>query len=224
MIGWTTNLALALLAADPGAGVPAWAAAPPPKLPERMRLTLERYRYFTDCVAASEWDLGRQLFDARIGSAEESRLLNRMTGGSDGSDCSYAWKMRMTTMLMRGGFAESRYRLVTRNRPAPPVPADAAPVPAGASFAWVGFNRDSPAPLLYAFATCLAERETGAVHAVLAERIGTKEERIALQGLSRRFGTCLRPGQRVQANSLTLRPWLAEAIYQRFRTETGDRA
>ena len=124
----------------------------------------------------------------------------------------------MTSMLMRGGIAESRYRLVFRER----LPASSAggtnSVPAGASFRWVGFQKDSNARHLHAFATCLARAEPAGIHNVLVERIGSKGERLALQALSRRFGACLAPGQRLQANSLTLRPWLAEAQYQRFRS------
>ena len=97
-----------------------------------------------------------------------------------------------------------------------------APVPAGADFAWVGFNRESPATDMLAFASCLAERETGGVHQLLMTRIGSREERSTYQAFSRRFGACLSPGQRLRANSLTLRPWLAEAQYQLFRSRQPD--
>ena len=216
-------LPLALAGAPAAAAEPQWAAAPPPKLTPRLHLTLDRFRYFTDCVADDQWDMARPLFDTRIGSAEESQILSRLTGGGYGSKCSYAFRMRMTSMLMRGGIAESRYRQVFGDR----VPAAAAggtpPVPAGASFRWVGFQKDSAARHLNAFATCLARGEPAAVHNVLVERIGSKGERLALQALSRRFGACLAPGQKLQANSLTLRPWLAEAQYQQFRSRDPGR-
>ena len=203
---------------------PAWADEPPPRLPSSMYVTLDRYRYFTDCLAGREWVTVRPLFDTPTGSEEEARLLRRITGGSRGTECSYADRMRMTRMLLRGGIAESRYRQVYGGDEVPPADEGAAEVPAGASFAWVGFGRESPARLLRLFAGCLAERETGAVHAVLMTRIGRREEREAYRALSRRFGTCLVPGQRLRANSLTLRPWLGEALYQLSRSRRPDAA
>lgn len=201
--------------------MPEWAEAPPPRLPDSMYVTLDRYRYFTDCVAGREWVTARPLFDTRIGSAEEDAVFSRILP-RDETECSYTDRMRMTSILMRGGFAESRYRHVYGSAPVPPVPAEAAPVPQGATFEWVGFARDSDASDLHAFALCLAERESGGVHALLLTRIGRGEERIAYQALSRRFGTCLRPGQHLRANSLTLRPWLAEALYQQARARQPD--
>jgi hypothetical protein len=103
-----------------------------------------------------------------------------------------------------------------------PANAGIAPVAAGASFAWVGFNQESPRQMLYDLANCLAERETGAVHIVLLTRYASREEREAMQALSRRFGTCIAAGWRVRANPLTLRPWLAEAQYQYFRARQPD--
>jgi hypothetical protein len=184
-----------------------------------MHLTLDRYRHFTDCVADNQWEMARPLFATPVGSQEESRILSRLTGGDYGSKCSSALRMRMTWMLMRGGIAEARYRLVFGDRrPASATGETTTPVPAGASFRWVGFQQDSNARQLYAFATCVARTDPAGVHNVLVERIGFKGERLALQALSRRFGACLAPGQRLQANSLTLRPWLAEAQYQQFRS------
>lgn len=219
-------ISAALAAAGPAAqtpGLPAWAVKPPPKLPAEMHLTLERFRYFVDCVATSEWGDSKALFDTPIGSAAESAMLNKITGGVNGSTCTYAWQMRMTSMILRGGIAEARYRYAYARKGAPPaVPAEPAPVAAGASFTWVAFNKESTPQRLYAFANCLAERETGGVHAVLTTRWGSKEERVAYQGLSRRFGTCLAPGQTLRANSLTLRPWLGEALYQYSRRLKPD--
>lgn len=210
-------LALPIGFAPAVAAEPSWASAPPPQLSERLNLTLYRFRNFTDCIADDQWEMARPLFATPVGSQDESRILSRLTGGGHGSKCSYAFRMRMTSMLMRGGIAESRYRMEFGDAPPGAVSGETAPVPAGASFRWVGFQQDSSARKLYAFATCLARNEPAAIHAVLVERIGTKGERLALQALSRRFGVCLEPGQRLQANSLTLRPWLAEAQYQRFR-------
>lgn len=200
---------------------PSWAHDPPPKLPRSMWPTLDRYRYFIDCVANSEWPVARLLFDTPIGSREEDRVLARITGGDHGSACTYAIQMRMTSMLMRGGIAEARYRQVY-GKEAPPLNAEIAPVPAGASFQWVGFNQESPRPRLYEFARCLVQREPGAVHPVLMTRIGNKDERKTMQALSLRFGPCLHPGERLRANSLTLRPWLAEALYQQVRRLKPD--
>lgn len=211
-------LALPLAGAPAVAAEPPWAAAPPPKLPERLHLTLDRFRHFTDCIADDQWEMARPLFATRVGSPDESRILSRLTGGGYGSKCTYAFRMRMTSMLMRGGIAESRYRQVFGDTPPAPAAGEPTPVPAGASFRWVGFQQDSNPRHLYAFATCLARTEPAGVHTVLKERIGSKGERLALQALSGRFGACLAPGQRLQANSLTLRPWLAEAQYQRFRS------
>ena len=185
---------------------PPWAAEPPPRPPASMMRTLDQYRYFTDCVAGREWVTARALFDTPIGSPEEGEVLDRITGGSRGTQCSYALQMRMTSMLLRGGIAESRYRQLYGDDAHPPAAAEAALASAGAGFAWVGFGRESPPRRLAAFAFCLAEREPAGAHAVLTARIGRREEREAWQALSRRFGACLVPGQRVHANPLTLRP------------------
>jgi hypothetical protein len=215
--------ALANDSAMSAVGAP-WAAKPPPKLPDGMFLTLDRFRFLIDCVASSQWDVARPLFDTRIGSREEDVILERLYGGEKGSPCSYAMLMKLTSMMMRGGVAEARYRYVyARNAPPPaPVPADVAPAPDGAAFAWVGFNQESADGRVYAFAICLAEHETGGVDAVLRTRWGSKEERAAYQALSRRFGTCLRPGETLKANSLTLRSWLGEALYQYARRQKPD--
>jgi len=202
---------------------PDWASSPPPRLPESMAVTLDRYRYFTDCVAGREWVTARPLFDTRMGSVEEQPLLDRIFG-RNGSECAVADRMRATSLLLRGGIAEARYRQIYGASASAPVAAEPAPVPAGASFEWVGFSRESSLQSLRAFASCLAEREAGGVHAVLMTRIGRREERDAYQALSRRFGTCLAPGQRLRANSLTLRPWLAEALYQKARAARPDTA
>lgn len=199
-----------------------WVERPPPSLPDRMHVTLTRYENFIKCVAGAEWKTAAPLFDVPFGSLEEQRILKRITGGSDGSACSDALLMRMTAPMMRGGIAEARYRLVYGKTPVPPPVLEVAPVAEGASFQWVGFNKESPWRLVEAFSRCLAERETGAVHAVLVTRIGSQAERKSMQVLSRRFGSCLQPGQRLKANSLTLRPWLGEAQYQLFRSRTPD--
>ena len=210
-------------AAAAAAQAPAWAASPPPRLPDSMYVTLDRYRYFTDCVASREWVTVQPLFDTNIGTREESERLDRITGGQRGSQCTYADRMRMTSMLLRGGIAESRYRQVYGSAPVAPADPEPAPVPEGAVFEWVAFNRESAPRLHYAFAYCLAEREPGAVHALLMTQLGRREEREAWQALSRRFGACLAPGQHLRANSLTLRPWLAEAMYQQARARQPDR-
>ncbi|MEA3063350.1 MAG: hypothetical protein QOJ94_3131 [Sphingomonadales bacterium] len=226
----TVLLSVALVAApaaaapvDPAlAGAP-WAAKPPPKLPDGMFLTLDRFRFLIDCIASSQWDVARPLFDTRIGSREEDAILRRLEGGSEGSPCSYAMLMKLTSMMMRGGIAEARYRYVyARNAPPPPVAADIAPAPEGASFAWVGFNQESAPGRLHAFAVCLVEHETGGVDAVLRSRWGSKEERAAYQALSRRVGPCLHPGESLKANSLTLRSWLGDAMYQYSRRLKPD--
>jgi hypothetical protein len=209
--------ALALAAQDP-----AWIATPPPALPGDMYRTMDRYRYFTNCVATRDWHAIGGMFDTPIGSQREQGYLRIAGGDRRGTDCSYAERMRMTSLLMRGGIAESRYRHVYARAEMPAVDAALAPVPQGATWTWVGFNADSAPQALFDFANCLAERETGAVHAVLMTGYGTPEERRAFQALSRRFGVCMRPGQHLQANSLTFRPWLAEAQYQLFRTRQPD--
>jgi hypothetical protein len=128
----------------------------------------------------------------------------------------------MTGILMRGGIAEARYRQVYGRGVAPAVDPQVAPVADGAVFAWVGFGHESDARTLFDLATCLAERETAAVHAVLMTRQASDQERTAFQALSRRFGTCLQPGHPVRANSLAFRPWLGEAQYQLFRSRQPD--
>ena len=212
---------IAIAAAALATQAPGWAESPPPALPASMQVTLDRYRYFTDCLAGGEWVTARPLFDLPIGSPEERVRLARIRG-ANGSGCLIADRMRLTSTLLRGGIAESRYRQVYRSDPVPPMSPEPAPVPEGASFQWVAFNRESPLGAQAAFANCLAEREPGAVHALLMTRIGRREERDAYQALSRRFGPCLSPGQRLRANSLTLRPWLAEALYQRARARRPD--
>ncbi|HEY5710832.1 MAG TPA: hypothetical protein VIT38_02960 [Allosphingosinicella sp.] len=218
---------LALAAQEP----PAWTAAPPPRTPESMITTMERYRFMVDCEMGQNWTYIHALFDTRIGSPEEQAILRRIsgqggriTGGDRGNDCTIADQMRLTSMLLRGGIAESRYRHIYARGSVPPANTDIAPVADGAMFVWVGFNRDSHPQLLYDLATCLAERETGAVHAVLMTRYASREEREAMQALSRRFGTCIPAGREVRANPLTLRPWLAEAQYQYFRARQPDAA
>lgn len=212
--------AFALAAED----VPAWAASPPPALPARMYRTMERYRYFIACVATRDWRVVGPMFDTQIGSSRETGYLRMAGGERRGTECSYADRMRMTSILMRGGIAEARYRHVYADGAIPAVDGAAAPPPEGASFEWVGFNQESPNPALFRFAYCLAERETGAVHAVLVSEFGSPAERAAFQALSRRFGACLAPGERLRANSLTLRPWLGEAQYQLARARRPDSA
>jgi hypothetical protein len=210
---------LALAAEDPD-----WIARPPPAIPVRMIHVMDQYRYFIDCVANRDWVTARPLFDTPLRSRDEGRALARIGGGSHGSGCSYAFEMRMTGILMRGGIAEARYRQIYGRGATLPVDPAVAPVADGAVFAWVGFGHESDAQTLYDLATCLAARETGAVHAVLMTRQASDQERAAFQALSRRFGTCLRPGRPVRANSLTFRPWLGEAQYQLFRARQPDQA
>ncbi len=135
--------------------------ARPPAIPERMIHVMDQYRYFIDCVANREWVTARPLFDTQIFSREEGQVLGRIGGGSHGTGCSYAFEMRMTGILMRGGIAEARYRQVYGHGAAPAVDPQVAPVAQGAAFAWVGFGHESDPETLYALATCLAEHETG---------------------------------------------------------------
>ena len=209
--------ALALVAGDP-----AWIAQPPPALPANMHRTMERYRYFSACVATRDWRVIAPMFDTPVGSSREGGYLRMAGGERRGTACSYADRMRMTSILMRGGIAEARYRNVYARDAVPAVNGEVAAVPEGASFQWVGFNQESPPREQFHFANCLAERETGLVHAVVMSEYGAPAERIAFQALSRRFGACLTPGQSFGANSLTLRPWLGEALYQRARARRPD--
>jgi hypothetical protein len=217
-------MSLIILALVLAADVPSWAASPPPPLPDSMQLTMDRYRNFSNCVATRDWQVIRPLFDTGIFSPEETRLLRIAGGRGRGTECATADYMRMSSMLMRGGIAESRYRHVYARAAVPPVNEEVAPAPAGTTFTWVGFNRDSHPQALFYFTTCLVERETGAVHALLMTAYGSREERTAFQALSRRFGACLRPGQHLQASPLTLRPWLAERQYQYVRARQPDSA
>lgn len=202
------------------AQAPEWTDRPPPPLPASMYRTMERYRYFIACVATRDWRTVGPMFDTPIGSAREGGYLRMAGGERRGTECSYANLMRMTSILMRGGIAEARYRHVYGRGAVPPVNGEVAAVPQGASFEWAGFNQDSPG--LHRFADCLAEREPGAVHQVVMSEYGSPAERAAFQALSRRFGACLLPGQRLRANSLTLRPWLGETLYQRARARQPD--
>jgi hypothetical protein len=220
VIALTVAAALALAADEPS-----WVRSPPPPLMEALHQTMVRYRYFSTCVATRDWAIAGPLFDTQLGSPDETLILRRLGGGNRGTECSYVEQIRMTSILMRGGIAEARYRHdYARSAAIPPASGEIAPAPEGASFEWVGFNRDSPAPALFGFTRCLAAGETGAVHAVLMTDYGSPQERAAFQALSRRFGACLSPGQRLRANSLTLRPWLAEAQYQLFRARRPDPA
>lgn len=219
-----TALLLAPVAAAAAAQeVPRWAQRPPPALPSAMRSTMNAYRWFITCSARRDWSVAAPLFDTPIGSAQQTRILREVSGGSHGNSCSYAYSMRMSDMLMRGGLAEGRYRLVYGGGAVPPAEAAVAPAGDGASFAWVAFGRESPAQVQYDFANCLAAREPGAIHVLLMTEFDTREESAAWQGLSRRFGSCLPPGAQVRANPVTLRPWLAEAQYQAFRARVPDR-
>jgi hypothetical protein len=211
-------------AADPAADVAgaAWAAKPPPKLPDNMIVTLDRFSDMSRCIATRRWDEARPLFDTRIDSPEQGPIVRRITGGASGSPCGATDLMRLTTSMLRGGIAEARYRYVYGNAPPPPLAADVIPAPERSSFIWVGFNQESGLGRIHSFAICLAEREPGGVHALLMTRWGSKDERAADQALSRRFGACLRPGEALKANSLTLRPWLAEALYQQVRRLKPD--
>src|SRR6185436_10073618 len=112
-----------------------WAASPPPRTPESMITTMERYRFMTDCEMGQDWSFIRALYDTRIGSPEEQAILRRIsgeggriTGGDMGNDCTIADRMRLTSMLLRGGIAESRYRYVYASGTIPPANADIAPV------------------------------------------------------------------------------------------------
>jgi hypothetical protein len=167
---------LALAAEDPD-----WIARPPPAIPVRMIHVMDQYRYFIDCVANRDWVTARPLFDTPLRSRDEGRALARIGGGSHGSGCSYAFEMRMTGILMRGGIAEARYRQIYGRGATLPVDPAVAPVADGAVFAWVGFGHESDAQTLYDLAACLAERETGAVHAVLMTRQALDQERAAFQ-------------------------------------------
>ena len=216
----------ATAAAQPAAAppLPSWVQSLPPRLPEAMHRTMQAYRDFITSSATTDWRLAAPMFDWPIGSPEQNALLQHMAGGSRGNFCVSVINIHMTGMLMRGGIAEARYRYVYGAGAAPAAAIDVAPVATGASFAWVDFGRESHPSLLYAFALCLAQRETGGVHAVLMTDFGSAAERDAYQALSRRFGSCLEAGEVVHANPLTLRPWLAEAQYQLFRSRQPDRA
>jgi hypothetical protein len=187
-----------------------------------MQRTMQFYRDFITCSATTDWRLAGPIFDTQVESREQYALLHYLMGGTHGNFCTNVIQLNMTGMLMRGGFAEARYRHVYAAGPIPPAATGLAPIPEGAGFAWVDFGRESPPGLLYLFANCLAQRETGAVHALLMTDFGSNPERAAGQALSRRFGTCLPPGTMVRANPLTLRPWLAEAQYQYFRRQRPD--
>ena len=184
---------------------------------------MQAYRDFITCSATTDWRLAAPMFDTDVGSREGDAILQHLAGGSHGNFCTSVYSIHMTGMLMRGGIAEARYRNVYGSGTIPAVAADVAPVAPGASFAWVAFGRESSFSQLYAFANCLAQRETGGVHAVLLTDFGSEAERVAYQALSRRFGSCLESGEAVRANPLTLRPWLGEAQYQFFRSRQPDR-
>ena len=211
--------AVAVAAAQPLISAPHWSDRPPPAPPRSMRLSLVRYNDFSACVVALYWPTIERIFDMPYGAAESRVILNRVLGKRNqrGTECLTAMMMRMTLSMERGGYAGARYRLAYGNAPVPPASNAIAPVPESSAFEWTNFGRESPERELGAFASCLARRERGAVHPVLMTRVGTANERQAMQELSRRFGTCLRPGQRLRAHPVTLRPWLAEAQLQLAR-------
>lgn len=210
---------LLFISAVLGAQAGAYYDRPPSGYSDRMSRSLREYRDLVNCFASSEWAYAEPIFRTIPGSREEQAITNRILGTRNraGTVCAVADYMRVTGSMLRGGIAGARYRLDFADAPVPAADTSVAPPPQGANFQWVGFNEESSRRDQLAFANCLAERETGAVHALLMTSIDTHEERAAWQALSRRFGSCLASGQTLRANPLTFRPWLAEARFQRAR-------
>lgn len=199
-----------------------WFATMPPKISDDLEISLTRYRFFVDCIAKSEWDVAGKLFDEPINSAEEHRIMRRLRGGDDGSQCSFVLRLRMTPFMLRGGIGEARYRIKTRDSNVTSVNTALVPVPSGASFEWVDYGKSSAASRLSVFSRCLAAREEPSVAAVFRTRMGSNSERGAMQALSRRFGPCLVRGEALKAYSVTFRAWLGEAQYQNYRKTVPD--
>ncbi len=75
----------------------------------------------------------------------------------------------------------------------------------------------------YVFARCVVMADAADVRALLATARGSAAETAALAALSARFGSCVARGATLATDRWTLRPFLAEALYQVYRTRAAGR-
>jgi len=186
---------------------------------EQARALLSQYRSFAECVASIDWQLVKPVFDTSIGTREEARILR---AAAERGRCSSTHRGTYWDTQLRLAVAAARYRRVYPAIESESANGNIDAAPARATFTWVSTTGNGPWQQFASLANCLAERETGLVDTVLRTPDDSAEERLAMQGLARRAGPCLQPGQQLRISILELRAWLGESQYQLARSRRSD--
>jgi hypothetical protein len=196
------------------AGQPAQAPDPPPlgsRIYRKARPVekseeggVKVMHLFAACVAKTQKTGAKYLLTTEIGSADQSRAVNRLVGGNSRCLGLYAAKMSLSQTLFRGAIAEALYKQQFRQLP---ISAPASLVKS------VEDVRGEASLVLGAFARCVVSRKAGGVDALLRTTAASSDEEVAIGALKDIFDPCALERQTIEIDALTLRAALAEALY-----------
>jgi hypothetical protein len=180
----------------------------------------EVLRTFGDCVVKTKPAQAQALLMTPPASPQQTRAVSAIVGKY--SSClKYSGEMHLSPVLFRGAIAESLWRATAAGRRL--APAETSP-PSYEQFvaAFKASNPDAahypdwPASVLgHWMAFCAVRTNPVDVDRLLWTGLGTAEELAALNALRPVLAACLTRNETIQANRITTRALLAEALYQR---------
>jgi hypothetical protein len=213
---------LAGSAAERPAGVPDWHASAnrgPPGEGEFME-------GYADCVVHGWADKAQELLATLPDSPEQTAAVERL---DEAGQCLHSGWVQFWVFQLRGAIAEM---LMRRSR----MPASfKAPVPAGQSYqrftgTLIAAHTKTPNARsremirMRWFGYCAVERNRSGVEALLATKVHSKQEVLALDALSPTLADCTSAAGALHATVPQMRALIAEPLYWRRAAEASPHA
>lgn len=148
---------------------------------------------------------------AKITNPADDLKMSKCLGGEVGLD-QLELGMRLSRPFLRDLLAEEAYLAVTPSVPQLP----AAPVPPVPTTYVSTVEKLTQAKAMMAFSDCSVVNDVAHADGLLRTLPGSIEEREAARALAPALGRCLRQGQQVSLSAVSIRAFIAYAMWNRF--------
>jgi hypothetical protein len=174
---------------------------------------------FARCIADTRPQFADQILEMPFTSGEQEKLISAHLGGWDKCLSTYQFDLKLNTLSILGGMAESRIAYKYRGAD----PAAFAKVTDDQLYASPAAPRNTSED----FAMCLARKNPSAVRALIESRPETDKETASIKLLTPHLSECLIQGMTIQFNRSTIRAYAAYGLYRlqaRYSSATDARS
>jgi hypothetical protein len=186
-----------------------------PRLPAPQVRAMSGLEEMANCLVAGSGAAAMDLLATVPGSREEGRARTRLLPSNETPCLRYVPNLRMENTLLRGSLAEVLYEDKFGSLSAATEAGSFPTSLPGAKVMWTSSTPTDKGAASSAVAKCYVRHDPAGGHALLAARVGSKEERAALKRMAPGFSSCAAPAKAATLNPLLVRGAVAEALYQR---------